>query len=950
MNIVRYAFKDIKDQKLRSILGIVGVAVSIFLLSTVSFLTDTVSATYVNFLTTDAGNIDYDIYWRDLSNDQQEDPYWINYTQMIDDIKGSSVGDEIRGYIPRSIMWYSANRSNSEFYDYFYFVALNNSYETDLGFGSFEYMTTDFSDGIPYGNCAISEDVAQSLNVNEGDVINVTQSRYYNGSIVPDSIMNLTVYSIFKPILKFPSYMDELVLIELEHLNTTMNMPGNDWWGDLEGTANHLYLTLEDAAYRYNINDIEGTKDEIMGIAEEIQLEIGYGYWINMPKLQLLEYAEYISMATSIIFILIGLISMLISGILINGILSTSVEERIREFGIFRCLGAHKAFNLKLVLVEGMIICLLGTTIGVFSSMLLVSEVAIPLLGNLIPEGIISGGLTFVARPSSFIIAYAVGIGVSMVVSISPAVKVMKMEIVQSINPYRHEENLYKLVRDQPVNYKLILFGALLAANGSFVFFLIPRMALSLQVGLLATSFIVTLLVFLIGMTMAGIGLMPLLLRLWIVVFTPAARKLMNIIKVTLFRYQRRNYSTILMFCLSFSFVIFTSSMIDITLAQSTAMEEYYSGSPLVLYRTGNNLNNPTIDLQQELLQVEGIEKTSAVIANPWQLTDIYSENGKEFDAEIGDYIYLSSSDATLYGVDENYLDTVYSQYNSFSGGNAETAFSKLHNGSNTCIISDALAESLSLDMNDEVRMNFIRGDEESFEIFTIVGIAERLAGFGRFQSAGSFFSSDGVMISSDKYVEYMGIPSPAWVYKIFIDLRYDYNNIDGAEVVKDEIDDTLGTEWTFYVDNVIRYVGYLREDFRLVEIGLQLILSFTVVICLFGLFASSYSSIIERKREIGVLRALGLRRKGVGKLFTVESIIILLAAGSTGSLVGYVTAALLSENMILFTGAPRLLTVPWMALGLLFGLSLVILYFGMKILLVRIKNKNLIEIFRETT
>jgi putative ABC transport system permease protein len=118
----------------------------------------------------------------------------------------------------------------------------------------------------------------------------------------------------------------------------------------------------------------------------------------------------------------------------------------------------------------------------------------------------------------------------------------------------------------------------------------------------------------------------------------------------------------------------------------------------------------------------------------------------------------------------------------------------------------------------------------------------------------------------------------------------------------------------------------------------------------MFGLFSSSYSSILERKREIGILRALGLKKEGISVIFTVESLIIMLAAGSTGMIVGFGTAALMSENLVLFSGSPRLLRFPWESVIILFIIASIVLLLGMKVLLRRVKKKNLIEIFRETT
>ncbi|MHA1727693.1 MAG: ABC transporter permease [Promethearchaeota archaeon] len=963
MNIFAYALKDLKNQKFRTMLGVFGVSVSLFLLSTVTFLTDSISYSYVDFLTVDSGNIDIDIHRRWLEGNQSNVEKYFDYSGMSQKIKNTT-GGAINNFLPRVVEVYSVNYSNTDYIKWFYFIGLNISYEKNINFGQITETDYDFETfGIPIGNCAISVDLAEDLEISKGDVINISRGRINGLAPNVSQYMNLTVCAVFNYNLKFPSYMENIVLVDLEDIPYCFNLGNDDFGINKTGKSNHLILTLSDAEHLYDVRDISGSEIAVEAIGTAIQLVIGYNYWVDMPKLDALGGSEMISMMSSILFIFIGLISMLIAGILIMGILSTSVEEKIRQFGIFRCLGARKSFNLKLILSQGILICFLGTTFGVLSSMFFVSQILLPIRGGLFLDSSssnmggsafgggmpsFSGGITFVVQPISIIMAYTIGIVIGLLVSISPAIKVMRLEIVQAIDPYRHEENLYKLVRDQGVNYKIIFTGILLAINGGVVFFLIPRLMLSMSISLMIQTFIIILLVFLIGLTMAGIGIMPLLLRFWILVFTPFTKKLMNIIKVTIFRHERRNSSTILMFCLSFSFVMFTSSLIDIQTSQISAMIEFNRGSPLVIYRYGSGLKNPTVDFQQDLMLVEGIERTSAVIANPQELTQIYSEEEKEFGAEMGDYIGFKSNKISLYGIDENYLDTVYTQYVEFSQGSVNEAFSLLFNGSNTCIISEGLSLDLDLNIHDRVRLTFLRGDEQSFEEFTIIGVSPAMSGFSRFKPSGTFGSGNGVIISKEKYIEYMSIPEPAWVTKMFISVTEDYKSNPG--IVAESIYETLGDEWNFYVYNVATRVNNMRSTFMMIQLILQAILSLTIVICMFGLFSSSYSSILERKREIGILRALGLKKDGIGRLFTVESLIIMLSAGLTGILVGFLTAALLSENMTLFTGSPRLLSFPFGLTVILFIITTTSLLIGMKFLLRKLKKQNLIEIFRETT
>ncbi|MHA1109599.1 MAG: hypothetical protein ACTSRE_00745, partial [Promethearchaeota archaeon] len=90
MNVFAYAFKDLKTQKFRAILGIVGVAVSIFLLTSVSFLTDAVSSSYVDYLVTDAGGMDATVSYRwlcEYENPSLGSEYNFTYRDMIEKIE-----------------------------------------------------------------------------------------------------------------------------------------------------------------------------------------------------------------------------------------------------------------------------------------------------------------------------------------------------------------------------------------------------------------------------------------------------------------------------------------------------------------------------------------------------------------------------------------------------------------------------------------------------------------------------------------------------------------------------------------------------------------------------------------------------------------------------------------------------------------------------------------------
>jgi len=52
----------------------------------------------------------------------------------------------------------------------------------------------------------------------------------------------------------------------------------------------------------------------------------------------------------------------------------------------------------------------------------------------------------------------------------------------------------------------------------------------------------------------------------------------------------------------------------------------------------------------------------------------------------------------------------------------------------------------------------------------------------------------------------------------------------------------------------------------------MNIVLFFTIVICRFGLLSAMYSTILERTLEIGIIRALGMKRYQVRRIFLAES------------------------------------------------------------------------------
>ena len=993
--VFKYAFKDFVRHKTRTFIGVLGITISIGLLALILFLSDSIAVTFIDYLSIDAGQQDFNVSVRHYNGEPYNRSNYFSYQPVIETIRNDI--DEVESFIPRMSLWgevnYSKGYETQELTNSTRGVIISGidfELENQLHFGSF--LKPDTNDLLEISNltlnqCAIYYGLNEEIKYAENDTIEIRMGLWH-GNTTYYSVKTFTINRIFDFQLKWPiTYANRPFIVV--NINAIYDIFDN---ASINGKCNELIMTLKDTESLYDARDIDGSEDRVKKLAGRVQLLIGLEeYNIDLPKLNILGFSEMFSVGFTIVFVFVTMISMLISGVLINGILKTSVEERIREFGIFRTLGATKRYNLIIVLVQGFLLCNFGTILGMILAQLATQYLVLPIAGAAIAESIpgLAGNISFSPTFLSFLIAYIIGISVGLIVSISPAIKVMQLQLIESIHPYRKEDVLYKLKKKASVNYKLLIVGVILAANGAFVLFVIPRILNSGDTALMSGTLIALLLVFLIGMTLAGLALMPLILRMFIRFFQVFTKKLAPVYKIFIFRYARRNSSTIITFAFTFSFVIFTSSVFSFLGNQSVVTAHLNLGSDLVIETEGwsepeeiesfglfggggdgeflstsvNGLKtsqdngfsvNPnrilTSDFKDELLKIDGIERISSVIASPFQLTQIYSEEGKEFTAEIGDYAGLTTQEISLIGVDEVYPSTINNEYMEFTQGEMTTSFEQLFVGQNfyTCIISEAISLSMDMLLGDIIRMVIHRGDESEIFTFKIVGVAAAMPGFiGEFGRSAAMANMGGVMISQETYIFIMDIPPIPYLDKIFIKLNLNAQRY--SQFIANKLERENENSFDFEVISLQQRITQQELFFTVINVFFSMTLNATVIICLFGLLSSSYSTIIERKKEIGIVRTLGLKGKEIGIMFTIESLIIMLSSGTVGVLVGWVTSLLLSVSMNLTSNLPNIPVFPLTDMTVIFVISIIFTLIGMKLLLNKSRKKKIVDIYRET-
>ncbi len=137
---------------------------------------------------------------------------------------------------------------------------------------------------------------------------------------------------------------------------------------------------------------------------------------------EILNAAQRISVALTVVLILISAVTLLISGIGIMNIMLVTVTERTKEIGIKMAIGARRREILIQFLTEAVFISLLGGVVGIAVGL------AIPLSARFFVEG-----LEIPISKASIVIAFAVSALVGIIFGIVPANRASRLNPVEAL-------------------------------------------------------------------------------------------------------------------------------------------------------------------------------------------------------------------------------------------------------------------------------------------------------------------------------------------------------------------------------------------------------------------------------------------------------------------------------------------------------------------------------------
>jgi putative ABC transport system permease protein len=534
----------------------------------------------------------------------------------------------------------------------------------------------------------------------------------------------------------------------------------------------------------------------------------------------------------SIALLVFAGVSVFVGAFLIFNTFSITVAQRTREFAMLRALGASSRQVMRAVLGEASLVGLLASMLGIaggFGFVVAIREL-FSAIGWELPSAGIEVGLDAVLA------GLAVGVLTTLVAALSPALRATRVAPLEALVETAGGQTAAVRERSRRRSVMatvLIAAGVLMLPVGFFV---------TDEAGTTLPALGLGLILLFIGLAMVGDRFVP--------GFASALGWPIERVRGITGRLARENAqrqpgrtaTTAAALMIGVALVVFVgvfasslrASLVDV-------LDRQFAGNVLIVNSDG--FSPLAAQLSEEVADVEGVGVVSPVASLPTRIEP-------------------SGIERTTTGIDAATIDEV-ANIEWVEGG--PEALDTLESGG--AVVDENLADSAGVGLGDELEIVGPSGDR--LEV-TIEGI-----------TTDSRLIVDNVTVGRDALRTDLGADSDDAVF---------LNFAEGADpdAARAEIDAFISDR---FPSAEARSQDEFREDNerdinQLVSL-IYVLLGLSVLISLFGIVNTLSLTIMERTRELGMLRAIGTSRSQVRRMVRYESIVTALLGAIVGAVIG---------------------------------------------------------------
>jgi putative ABC transport system permease protein len=408
----RIAMRNVRRGKVRTILLVAGLLVGTTIISGSLIVGDTVQTLIVHYSYLGAGYVDESITGTAPSGG----PLYYPYSVYTDTVNATSGNSQIAGITPMIVDLGSVYDRNTGVPETnLNLIGVNGNQSTSLG--AFVAQNGTSLAGPSTGEAFIDQQTASAINASVGDTLIV----YGHRSLA------LTVQAIVQPNVR-----GAFITAGLSPGNVWVTLPTSQYLENVTDLINYIAITnvgtqAEGAASSGAVSSYLNTT-----LATLLST---HGLVVGTPLQTSITQAQNSGSDIGTIFLVLGLFSIIAGALLIVGIFVMLAEERKGEMGMLRAIGLNRSNLIYAYYFEGVVYAagsaLAGVIIGVGVGYLLVYLAGSILATAGLPANAIVQSFTVTGQ--SLIIAYVAGFLLTLVTVVVASRRASRLNIVRAI-------------------------------------------------------------------------------------------------------------------------------------------------------------------------------------------------------------------------------------------------------------------------------------------------------------------------------------------------------------------------------------------------------------------------------------------------------------------------------------------------------------------------------------
>lgn len=602
-----------------------------------------------------------------------------------------------------------------------------------------------------------------------------------------------------------------------------------------EGKLDMIDLTVEEGA---SVESVQGRlRQRISGVAE-----------VERPKKRG-EQIESLLTSFRVGLFFVSLIALFVGFFLIYNTVSVSVVQRKREIGALRCLGMRRGELLRLILSEAVILALVGTAVGCLLGWVL-AQAALLAVGETVRNlfssiGLLGSDFTW----SELTLAATSAIGVALLAALHPAIAALRISPLENVRQTAWRPGSSA---DRSWAARLGIFSVIVAAAMVSLAQLFEDAVAQFSVG------VVGMLIFLLGVAFFS----PLLIRfavekLWrSPIFIPGLSWAeTRLASDSLRRNPFRSGITVATMIISLAAIFTIAAFVNSVRGSLLAWVDQMVTADIIVSSGARTAGPRNVSLHEE--PAAGLQALPGV-----KIVDLYRLVRANYQ---GKPIVIESFSAAQ---------------------SAAVRTLPMARGDGAQVLR-AMGAGRGAVISESFERKFGKTTGDTIELLSPSGVV-RLAVLGVYVDYSSDIGS--VLIDRALYKKYWR-DELVDAFDLWLDSGADIN------VVIDRIKTDYGEKYRLFVsthrelkDAVVR----IMEQSFVVNYAVEIV---AVVVAIFSVINTLLASILDRSRELGVLRAIGATQAQIRRVLVMEAGWM----GILGALLGLFAGSIMAYHHVVY-------------------------------------------------